>query len=334
MSADDELEAGWKELQQGRADVARKHAEAALAEAQSADALTLLAAALAHEGEIEQAIKTAERGAKLDKEAFEPVFLLAELQAGVGDIEPALDAVGKAVDRAEEEDEFISAILLKAELELAIGDDDAATQTLGELPPSNVPLHDLESELRAAAMMFEIGEIDESKARLERARAAEPENADTVHLLGMIAESEGDEDKQRECFLRTRELDLKAPASDYSVEKMEKAAERALEELPEKARKLLANVPIMIDDYPSEELVRDGLDPRLLGVFDGVPFPEQSNAAAPPHLEHIVLFKRNIERDAEGDEAIIEDEIRTTLLHETAHFFGLDEDDLEALGLD
>ncbi len=45
-----------------------------------------------------------------------------------------------------------------------------------------------------------------------------------------------------------------------------------------------------------------------------------------------MLFRRNLERAAH-DEDELREEIRTTLLHETGHFFGLDDAALEALGL-
>ena len=51
-----------------------------------------------------------------------------------------------------------------------------------------------------------------------------------------------------------------------------------------------------------------------------------------PGLTQIVLVRRTIERGAE-DEDELREEIRTTLLHETGHFFGLDEAELEGAGL-
>jgi predicted Zn-dependent protease with MMP-like domain len=46
----------------------------------------------------------------------------------------------------------------------------------------------------------------------------------------------------------------------------------------------------------------------------------------------ILLFKTNLERYAQDAEHLAE-EIRITVLHETAHYFGLDDDDLEEIGL-
>jgi predicted Zn-dependent protease with MMP-like domain len=92
----------------------------------------------------------------------------------------------------------------------------------------------------------------------------------------------------------------------------------------------LANVPILIDDAPSEDLVAGGLDPRALGVFDGATMAEGDAVGA---VTHIRLFKTNLERGAVDLDHLAE-EIRITVLHETAHYFGLEEDDLTKLGLD
>ncbi len=135
-------------------------------------------------------------------------------------------------------------------------------------------------------------------------------------------------------WLRVRELDLEEPAVSWSMtqDDFEKVAEDALSELPDRIGKLLENVPIVAADYPSIEIVAEGNDPRMLGFFSGVPYPEKSHLGGAPHLDCVFLYKLNIERVARNrDEAA--KEIRITLLHETGHFFGLSEEELEAMGL-
>ena len=115
-------------------------------------------------------------------------------------------------------------------------------------------------------------------------------------------------------------------------EDFEKVAEAALEELPERIGKPLENVPIVAADYPSLEIVAEGNDPRMLGFFSGVPYPEKSNLGGAAHLDCVFLYKTNIERAAKNREDAAK-EIRITLLHETGHFFGLSEEELEDMGL-
>jgi predicted Zn-dependent protease with MMP-like domain len=91
-------------------------------------------------------------------------------------------------------------------------------------------------------------------------------------------------------------------------------------------------VAVLIDDRPSELLVRDGVDPRLLGMFSGVSMPDQSTLGGAPFPSVINLFQRNLEGEAD-DDAELTEQIRITVIHETAHYFGLSDDDLERLGL-
>jgi len=130
-----------------------------------------------------------------------------------------------------------------------------------------------------------------------------------------------------------RRLDLAAEPGplEISEDDVEQIALQTLAELPPQIREKLERVPILIDDAPSEALVADGIDPRLLGLFQGTPMPEDGGLA--PTVTNIMLFRHNLAR-ACADADHLAEEIRITVLHETAHYFGLDEDDLEALGLD
>jgi predicted Zn-dependent protease with MMP-like domain len=160
--------------------------------------------------------------------------------------------------------------------------------------------------------------------------------ADGYHGLGMVYAERGDHERMTAAWLRVRELDLEALPSPLHMEldEFERLAEAALAELPEDARALLENVPVLIDTMPSEELIAEGTDPRLLGLFTGVPLPEKSIASNQvPHLDAIYLFQHNLESSCYSPEHLAE-EIRITVLHETAHFFGLEDDDLGKIGLD
>ena len=72
--------------------------------------------------------------------------------------------------------------------------------------------------------------------------------------------------------------------------------------------------------------------PHIELTIDGVPYSEHSSVGGVPHLEAIFLFQRNIERMAYSSEDV-EHEIHITLVHEAGHFFGLSEEQLEAMGL-
>ena len=76
-----------------------------------------------------------------------------------------------------------------------------------------------------------------------------------------------------------------------------------------------------------------GLDPRALGLFSGTAYADGATAlGGQPGLTQIVLFRRNLERVGRATRTSCARRSATTLLHETGHFFGLDDAALEELG--
>ena len=99
------------------------------------------------------------------------------------------------------------------------------------------------------------------------------------------------------------------------------------------ARRLLVDVPIVIAELPAEADVEAGSIRGCSGSSAGRRTATGHELGGQPGLTQIVLFRRNLERAAASEEELRE-EIRTTLLHETGHFFGMDEAELEGVGLD
>ena len=98
---------------------------------------------------------------------------------------------------------------------------------------------------------------------------------------------------------------------------------RALRSLPPDLQTAVRNIEIAIEDEHPE-------DPDLFGLYDGVPLPERGdwNAQLP---DRIRIFRRPLV-ESFPDPRELEEEIRTTVLHELGHYFGLDEDRLDDLG--
>jgi predicted Zn-dependent protease with MMP-like domain len=114
----------------------------------------------------------------------------------------------------------------------------------------------------------------------------------------------------------------------------EKLISDAIQELPQEFREKLENVAVIVEDYPSQELMeRMGIlpDETLFGLYEGIPLTERGFFAQPLYPDRIFLFQRAIEDECDSPEEIKE-EVKTTLVHEVAHFFGMDDDDLEELG--
>ncbi|MBX3748238.1 MAG: metallopeptidase family protein [Verrucomicrobiae bacterium] len=108
--------------------------------------------------------------------------------------------------------------------------------------------------------------------------------------------------------------------------------ESTLSLLPEPLREAARALPVSYQRRPSAEMVADGLDDDLLGLFVGDSHAEGGAGSALP--SQILLFLENLWEFAEGDWGIFEEEVQTTYLHELGHYLGLDELDLEERGLE
>lgn len=110
--------------------------------------------------------------------------------------------------------------------------------------------------------------------------------------------------------------------------------EEAIAELPEAVGEHLRDVLIVVADEPSDEdLDMLGYDRNdvVFGMFDGTPLSERSVADNYASPDRIVLFYRPLVREFRTPWAIRR-QIRITLIHEVAHFLGMDEEEVAAEG--
>lgn len=332
MTAD--LERGFEALEEGDLDAAAASLDRCKrVDRKHPDVIALAAAVADARGDVEEAIAQYRTLSELRKDDPMPRICIARLELhGIGDPDAALETLEAAFDFIDEEEDLVEAIYIKTEALLARDDKAAARETLAELASSVIEDSELALDLAELALAAE----DPATATkwVEAARKLEPASeADALHLLGRIHEAAEDRTAMIEAWQQVRILDAKLPPPPITVsdDEVEQIAIDTLAELPQNIRTKLEKVPILIDTAPSKEMVADGLDPRMLGLFQGTPMPETGNAA--PAVTNILLFKSNLERFAHDEDHLAE-EIRITVLHETAHYFGLDESDLEALGLD
>jgi predicted Zn-dependent protease with MMP-like domain len=194
------------------------------------------------------------------------------------------------------------------------------------------------SEFHAAARVLAEGD---ARAAAQRLRAlvsagglAPAAEADARYLLGRALAASGDRDGMTREWVRVLRLDAATarPPALLSVDEFESIAAAALDELPQELLDELQGVAVIIDDRPSAEMVADGLDPRLLGLYHGVPMNRRSASFGAPYADTIHLFSANLERVC-ATRADLARQIRVTVLHETAHFFGYSEGQLRRMGL-
>lgn len=173
---------------------------------------------------------------------------------------------------------------------------------------------------------------------LRRHLRDDPEDADARHWLGSLLLEAGQFRAAGAEWRRVRRLDMVSDrahghASTRARRRVEAAARRALAALPSPFAELIADVPVVVEERPSSELVAEGFDPRAYGLFEGPSHEDRGMTDAPPAPSRIVVFHANLAADFE-DEAALEAQVGITVAHEVGHFFGLDEDDMLRLGLD
>jgi predicted Zn-dependent protease with MMP-like domain len=105
-------------------------------------------------------------------------------------------------------------------------------------------------------------------------------------------------------------------------EEFEEIVGAALDSVPDEIARQVENVAIVIEDEDPES-------PEILGIFSGYPRGETMPSGALP--AKIVIYRRPLEA-AFPDPDDLRDQIRITVLHELAHYFGFDEDRLDDLG--
>jgi len=327
------IEAGWHALEAGDLDHAASACDAALARSpQSVEAHTLKAAIAFSRGEFDESMQICRDAMTIDPDDPRPYIQAAELELYSGNDEAAIALAKSAVDRSGTEADFVDAVLIKAAAELGAELDDDARRTLSEIETCVIDepplLH------RLGELWLEVDEAARARSAFQECIQYEPSSADAHHGLGMACESLGDRPGMLAAWRKVMELDARAPLPPWHMQtaEFEAIARAALAELPDEITSRLANVPILIEDVPSAEMISEGTDPRLLGLFAGVPLPDKSSLDQAPAPDTIHLYQLNLER-AVASRSELEDEIVTTLVHETAHFFGLDDDDLEDLGL-
>jgi len=257
-----------------------------------------------------------------------------------GDSERALELAtegSRLAGRGEDTELAARLALAEGHALLALGEAPSALRRIDEASP-DLP-GDLDVLAARASALYELSRFEEAADALTRVVHEDPEDAGSHWLLGLCLERLGRAAPAERHLARARVLapdDFPEPVT-LSPDAFEQVVEAALAELPEVVRRYLANVAIAVEDLPDPEELRQSdppHSPSILGIFRGSPLGDKASMDPWSHFpSSIGLFQRNLERYARDREELAE-EIRVTLLHEVGHFLGLDEEELERLGLD
>ena len=116
-------------------------------------------------------------------------------------------------------------------------------------------------------------------------------------------------------------------------EHFDRLVARAVRGIPKRFRDEMDNVAVVVEDRPSPELLEEmELAPpdTLYGLYQGTPLPEREWAHGNVLPDRITIYQQPIVEDTEDDDAVIR-AIGETVIHEFGHYFGLSEEEIEAI---
>lgn len=112
---------------------------------------------------------------------------------------------------------------------------------------------------------------------------------------------------------------------EMSREAFEELVSDALDRIPPELARVMDNVAVFVEDEP------DPGDPELLGLYEGTPLTERGEWYAGVLPDRITIYRGPTQRLCSTTEEIVE-EVATTVVHEVAHHFGIEEERLHELG--
>ena len=109
-----------------------------------------------------------------------------------------------------------------------------------------------------------------------------------------------------------------------SPERFEELVAEAMDGLPAWVHERLENVDVLVESHPPRD------QPRLLGLYEGVPLTRRGSHYFGALPDRITLFRSTLSRGVRTERELRE-RIRHTVVHEVAHFFGISDDRLREI---
>lgn len=114
----------------------------------------------------------------------------------------------------------------------------------------------------------------------------------------------------------------------------EKLVVEAMTLIPKRFRREMKNLAVVVEDEPAAELLAEmEIEPpdSLYGLYHGTPLPERQWAHGNQLPDRISIYQGPLEDDFGDDEDELRAQIGETLIHEVGHYFGLSEEEIEAI---
>ena len=108
-------------------------------------------------------------------------------------------------------------------------------------------------------------------------------------------------------------------------EEFDELVGEALDSIPARLAQAMDNVVVMVEDRPPAD------QPGLLGLYEGIPLIERDGGYFGVLPDRITIYREPILARCSNRDEVVE-EVRVTVVHEVAHHFGIDDDELDDLG--
>jgi predicted Zn-dependent protease with MMP-like domain len=113
-----------------------------------------------------------------------------------------------------------------------------------------------------------------------------------------------------------------------SRDAFEELVSDALDRIPPELARVMDNVAVFVEDEPDPSATHEA---GLLGLYEGTPLTERGEWYAGVLPDRITIYKGPILRMCDSQEEVVE-EVATTVVHEVAHHFGIEDERLHELG--
>ncbi len=119
-----------------------------------------------------------------------------------------------------------------------------------------------------------------------------------------------------------------------SADDIVRLGEEVLAELPAFVRARIGEVPIVVQDFATDEVLEEmGIDDpfTLSGLYQGVPIGHREQALPTGVPDMIFLYRRPILDEWCEEDVTLKDVVRAVLVHEIGHHMGLSDDDIDRI---
>jgi len=113
----------------------------------------------------------------------------------------------------------------------------------------------------------------------------------------------------------------------------EAVVERALLRLPRAFKEQLANIVVVVEDWPDDETLEEmEIEPpdTLYGLYRGVDLTHRDSTYGNVLPDTVTIYQGPMEEDSETEGEMAE-VIRDTVVHEIGHYFGLDDETMHGI---